>query len=316
MDTITDSTTYLLDRYLINPAEKTISVYTMVGGVTWDGFTYIPDTNIVYDKTTLMLLGSRIFFKEEWPVKFDIQSLRVVDEQKDLYADKNTLFRKSGWNDKTIDLSNYKIINDYIYQDADGSLLFLDDSEFKLKKLLRGEHLDVNTLKHENYNYFSDKNGYYLFRYESGINYFPEKAEKSDIPEQRKKEEYGYEKIIVRNNRAYYDYYPIKEKINIQKLKEVSYNDEKTNYFTDGEQLIYLGNITGFAIDSSSGEEYVVFNREDGKGRIIPYADASKLKVVNKDILVDENYIYSGNYEGITIIPINGIGLDVKIILK
>jgi hypothetical protein len=46
---------------------------------------------------------------------------------------------------------------------------------------------------------------------------------------------------------------------------------------------------------------------------IISGVDFSTLKVITADILIDKEHIYNSNYDGIGIIPIKALQLDVKI---
>lgn len=119
---------YLLDRFLITPQQKMISVRTKIGGDTWDGFTYVPDIRIVYDKTSLIILGDQIFFKEEIDIDLDFETLYIIEnnEGKRIYADKNYIYHLFERElHQRIKISDYKTINDYIYQDKSGNLYFM-----------------------------------------------------------------------------------------------------------------------------------------------------------------------------------------------
>jgi len=173
-------TTYLLSGYLINPIKKQVSLYEMTsgsmpGGGHWDGYHYVPDSIINYDSTTLYIIGNQIFFKEQ--VKFfpelNFNSLRIIytDLNGDfLCRDKNYLYKNAVCtvidndhlylnNCETIDLSDYKTINNYIYQK--GKDLYFLAKHFELEKI-EGVTIDIQTIKHLKDNYFADKNGLYL----------------------------------------------------------------------------------------------------------------------------------------------------------
>ena len=316
---------YELDHFLITPQTKTISAYTMIGGIDWDGYTYIPDSTIQYDKAILIILGSQIFFKEKKDIGFDFETLHVIEDskQKKLYADKNNIYHiNDGEIHHKIDISAYNIINDYIYQDKSGNLYFLHDNGYKLEQIVGLPELDLSTLKRETEHYFSDKNGYYIL----GAHYDKEskvhrnesrRISKTKIPAiSKQKSKFNDKRIVVRNIQAYYQGYPIKEKIYIKNLKFITNNNAETGYMTDEVSLIYLGKVTGYTTEKINKRDQIVLNRSDTEQRIIPYKNPSQLKVINSDILVDDNYIYNGTYKGINKIPIDSLGLDVKIILN
>lgn len=180
---------YILGDYQINPAKKQVGRYTMIGGVTWDGFEYRPDERINYDSTTLFFLGNHFFFKEDIQLfpELDLNTFRIIrselnrDESGDrhrlLARDKNYLYKglptKNVFgNYDTINISDYEIINDYIYK-KNGELYSISgevrwiDRDFKLRKV-EGVTLDESTLTHIMGNFFADKNGLYLL-YEKSV---------------------------------------------------------------------------------------------------------------------------------------------------
>lgn len=87
----------------------------------------------------------------------------------------------------------------------------------------------------------------------------------------------------------------------------------ETNYMTDGISLIYLGKVGGYSTETIKGREHVSLNPTGREPRIIPYKNLSKLKIINDDILIDDNCIYNGSYRGINVIPIDSLGMDIKI---
>ena len=181
-----NDTTYLLGGYLINPTKKQVSLYEMTGGAMpngghWDGYRYVPSDIINYDSTTLYIVGNQIFFKEEMDFfpELDLNSLRIIHSDIDGYidffaCDKNHLYKNAIGTPaddirymkplRTINLSDYKMINDRIYQKG-RDLYFLamdtDLMQFELEKI-ENVTLHTPTLKHLTKRYVADKNGLYL----------------------------------------------------------------------------------------------------------------------------------------------------------
>jgi hypothetical protein len=115
--------------------------------------------------------------------------------------------------------------------------------------------------------------------------------------------------LTVYKNRVYsYDCMPVKEEIDGQSLRFLTQHDEKSNYVTDGKLLIYVGEGGGYSYDDSSGEAVAILGE-----RLATGVDFPTLKIITADILIDKSYIYSGNNSGITVIPINELGLDIRI---
>nr|WP_199000597.1 hypothetical protein [Flavobacterium sp. ASV13] len=160
---------FIIGNYMITPKLKKISTLTMVGGVDWDGYTYRKDPKINYDKTTLLVLGNNIFFKEYFPFNFDIDKLKIIykDDFWLLYKDNHYIYCTSQSLKPTkIDISGYKPVNDFIYKSKNGTLFFLDMGALdidpgKLNPI--GIKIDESSIKHLAGNYYHDKNGLYFF---------------------------------------------------------------------------------------------------------------------------------------------------------
>jgi hypothetical protein len=176
--------TYILGRYEINPSKKTIGVLTRFSESLGDGGEafgerFVPDSTIDFDKTTLLVIGNQFVFKEHikcggtfYP-ELDLNSLRIIRvdlsefsgsrREGSLCRGKNRLYKIVNGNELypwgSIDISGYKIVNDFIYK-KDNELYFLS-SDFKLK-IIKDVKLDESTLTHIMDNYFADKNGLYL----------------------------------------------------------------------------------------------------------------------------------------------------------
>lgn len=112
------------------------------------------------------------------------------------------------------------------------------------------------------------------------------------------------DQVYIYSNRLFLEGLPVNESINTRKVRVLSRNNVKINFIFDGESLIYIGNITGYSTKIDDGQEEVILS-----SRIIKGTDMSKIKIVNKDLLVDDRYIYYRN----TVIPMQEIGLNVKV---
>ncbi|RZK49242.1 MAG: hypothetical protein EOO87_19950, partial [Pedobacter sp.] len=182
----TMDSTYQIANYQLNPTQKMVSLlqhYSM--GKVGTAMGYFPDKQINYDSTTLVVLGNEVLFKEYFPKEVDFASLRYIGESnyvKDLYSDGHYVYKYQRnyppTNERStskIDISAYKRINDFVYEDKTGALYFLksetETNQMKLEKIDASLKVDKHTLKHLQGQYFADKNGLYAF----GVRYFGHK---------------------------------------------------------------------------------------------------------------------------------------------
>lgn len=167
---------YFIGNCGIDPERKIISRYKMTGGRDedggeWDGFTYEPDTKIVYDETFMAILAGEIYFKEDLPKVYDLNSIKLLSNFSNDYTymrDKNYIYKTSRQDIvSTTKIHGLKIINDFLYG-RQGNLLFYDNTNViepsGLNKIVNSDILDLNTIKHIHGNYFYDKNGLYFFK--------------------------------------------------------------------------------------------------------------------------------------------------------
>lgn len=186
-------TSYVLDKYKISPTEQKIWISEFFtenmpeGGHAW-GEKYVLDSTVDYNSTTLFVIGNQFIFKEHisrnnsFPTQVDFNTLKVIYidlEGYSLCRDKNFLYKnsigieqQSKW--ESINLSGYKVINDFVYQK--GNDLYFLSQDFKLKKI-QNLKLDVSTLVKVMDNYYTDKNGLYLL---GGYSTREFKAEKTE----------------------------------------------------------------------------------------------------------------------------------------
>lgn len=80
-NTAQDSACYYLENYIICPQTKEVKYMIMVGGVNWDGYDYVVDSTINYDKTQLIFIEGKAFFKE-YLKNVDIEKLRILETKK------------------------------------------------------------------------------------------------------------------------------------------------------------------------------------------------------------------------------------------
>ena len=175
---------FVVGNYMIIPEKKEVRVYTMIGGVNWDGYEYRKDQKIDYEKTTLLALGDRIFFKEYFPFDFDLEKLKIIHRDEFYFLckdDKSIYYTSERIKPTKIDISNYETVNDFIYKSKNGTLFFLDIESYKLSPI--GIDIDENSVKHLAGNYYYDNNGLYFFGSHSKKNtkgYYDDYVEKSE----------------------------------------------------------------------------------------------------------------------------------------
>jgi len=103
---------------------------------------------------------------------------------------------------------------------------------------------------------------------------------------------------------------PIKEINNAKNLQFFINNGIKTNFVTSGDTLIAFGNFGGYQSEIIDGEQKVIFEKWIKTG-----IDMTKLKAINKNLLVDEANFYDCSNGSLQIIPFKKLGLPVKLLL-
>lgn len=248
-------TTYAIGEYQFNPTRKTVSVLRHYSkGKVGTAVGYFPDTSINYNSTALVVLGNEIVFKEHFPKEVDFSSLHYIGESDygvNLFSDKQYVyvyspnFLKHQGAIKKLDVSSYTRINDYVYENKNGELLFLNTTDgLKLSKIDASLNVDKHTLKHLQGQYFADKNGLYAF----GIRWFGTKYSKNfsqqpiDIIVESAKGK-TIKPIIARNyivygNSVYAKGYSIEKlKLNVNKMIELQWRNQNIYFITDGTNL-------------------------------------------------------------------------------
>jgi len=263
---ITMDSIFYIGNYEINPAKKTVAVRrTFSKGKVGTMMGYFPDKQIKYDSTTLVILGNEVLFKEYFPKEVNFSSLQYIGESDyghGLYSDGHYIY-KYPLNDQLVnskyvskvDISAYKRINDYIYEDKNGALYFLksatENNQLKIEKIDASLKIDAPTLKHLQGQYFADKNGLYAF----GVRYFGSKYSNkfSKQPMDILVESANGKTInptITRNfmvygNSVYAKSHSIEKlKIDVTKMIELKWPYQNIYFLTDGTNLYENRNST------------------------------------------------------------------------
>ncbi len=249
----------IIGDYMILPELKEVRAYNMIGGQNWDGFTYEKDPKINYATTTLLIIDEFIYFKEYFPFKFELKTLRKLhkNDVATICRDKDSLyFLSTNVKNQKIDISNYQTLNDFIYKNSGGKLFFLDTYEFKLKPL--DISIDLNTLKNINNNYFYDKNGLYVF----GPHNAKVNNDRKFIKTSSKLLSGQFEPIIAKKHFTYGDHvFAISNdtwvrelNLNLKKTIEVMMNDRES-FLSDGK-TVYSDLNYGYEGDEKNGNGY------------------------------------------------------------
>lgn len=306
---------YHLGEYLIKPSEKMIYRRIMTGGVNWDGFTYIPDSTIIYDRTSIVIAGRNVLFEERLADIEDLANLHTIEARQGLFTDKKAIYLidREGYRiQKLIDLSGYQALNDCIYLDAAHEVwVFAPNIQFiSLYPVAEYSNIDMSSLKYIAPGYFHDKNGYYRFCFKNANpkGYFVPIAKSNMEPAfTLGKENQSFE---IRNSQAYLEGYPVKEHINLKALRFITYKDgEQTGFMTDEKSLFFF-DTTGIDLENVDGKEYVTLAGRN----MIPITNTSALRIINNQTLIDNDNIYQSNGSSIEIIPFKKLGIPIKII--
>jgi hypothetical protein len=152
---------FIIGNYMISPKNKEVLISSKGGEVKGSSYTYHRDSTIDYDHTTLLAVGNRIYFKEHFPFKFDVNNLKIVQSvaPEDLFRDDSSIYY---FGSVKIDIAGYNAVNDYVYKSKNnGKLFFFDVELLKLKEV--GLDVDESSLNRIVDNYYYDKRGLYFF---------------------------------------------------------------------------------------------------------------------------------------------------------
>lgn len=104
---------------------------------------------------------------------------------------------------------------------------------------------------------------------------------------------------------------PIKELMDTTNLHLIKHHNKKTNFLTNNNLLIYMGKFGGISTLGEGVNKVQILGN-----RIISDVDFSSLEVITADVLKDHENIYIGNHNGISVIPIKSLGLNIKILTE
>jgi hypothetical protein len=110
--------------------------------------------------------------------------------------------------------------------------------------------------------------------------------------------------VFVYKDHVFFDYLPLKYSLDTKQLSCLTKNGIKANYITDGKTMINLGSLIGYSSVKVSDIDRVIFPH-----RVVTGFDESKIQVVNKDVLIDDHYIYNFGER----IPIDQLRMKLKI---
>lgn len=95
------------------------------------------------------------------------------------------------------------------------------------------------------------------------------------------------------------------DSIEVNKLYQLESENIQTEFYTDGNLLIDLGESSGIR---TMHEELVL------EHRIISGIDLKSLIVINENTLKDKNNLYYRKYDKIEVIPLDKIGIPIRVI--
>lgn len=252
---------FVIGNYMIVPEQQKIRALRMIGGINWDGYEYQKDPKIEYNKTMLLILGNRIFFKEYFPFNFDLDKLKIIYRNEIYFLskdDKNIYYTSERIQPTKIDISDYEPVNDFIYKSKTGTLFFLDIERYKITSV--DIEIDENSVKHLAGNYYYDKNGLYFLgpHYKKNAKgYYDDYIEKSEklvnaqnvVPTISKKYiSFDNQVFAIENNKI--------KKLNIdaEKIMEINIGSSES-FITDGK-TVYTDLNYGYDDDERNGKGY------------------------------------------------------------
>lgn len=250
-------------------------------------------------------------------LKWGIQNIYFITDGTNLYENRHSTYREAEWNKE----NDYA--NDFFKSGVNILKIFSPEIKFLQAK-------DKHTLYFSNIKQgkttYTEKNGVliktnqgYYFANMGRPNVKPEKIDKIIIYNQTTKQNEDFddsqflnieERMLVYKGNGFLYNIPIKEINGFENPQIFNHNGIKTNFITSGDTVIAVGNIGGYQSEIIDGEEKVVFEKWIKRGIAI-----SKLKAVNKNLLVDEANFYDCSNGSLQIISFKKLGLPVKLLL-
>ncbi len=200
-------------------------------------------------------------------------------------------------------VNQWQVINQKIYKDDDGETLYIPS---ELKPAIKRGYMGILVAKQNDFYTFTFNRNDSLSKFRQVLifNYDIQDNEIIDLDQYR----YLSEDLWIYKGRLYLTDkgLPSKEMIETEKLNFLTLHNAKTNYLSNGSKLIYVGNIRNSSIGESTKKMQVLGSR------IVSNVDFATLKVLSMDILIDKSNIYIGDYQGVRIIPIDKLGIEIK----
>lgn len=167
-------------------------------------------------------------------------------------------------------------------------------------------------------NYFSSQNPGWLVETSNGYYFIPnryiDKAQKinkvfiynidTKKEEELSKQDFRYfkENTYTYKNHLFFESKPVLTTMDIKNIRLLYKGDKKTNFITDGKKVMCIGDISGYRSRKINDIEYLLFEENS-------LNDFLKLKVINKNILIDDKNIYNRDI----VIPIQKLGIPIKV---
>lgn len=250
-------------------------------------------------------------------IKWPYQNIYFLTDGTNLYENRNSTYDEGGWN------KDNSYANDFFKSGINLVKIFSPDMKSLQAK-------DKNTLYFTNVKTdivdYSDKSGIliktdqgYYFANAGSPDVKPDKIDKIIIYNQQTKQNENFDDseylyidngIFAYKGYIFFNNIPLKEINGAKNLRFFTQNGIKTNFVTSGDMLIAFGNIGGYQTEMINGEEKVVFDKWI-KTRI----DVTKLKAINKNLLVDDANFYDCSNGSLQIIPFKKLDMPVKLLL-
>ena len=325
------------------------------GSIThWDGTVERRDPRINYETTSLIILGNFVTFKEYFPSKCSYYSkvLQVDLGHQDLLCVKDgsrlyTFFDGKGLH--VINIKGYKHITDgtNIYRKWGNSWSW---EKTTVNDIFQSGNIDnhpgqwryvidiVVPFNNDNKTVYylpgpgrNLESGKLIRLYNSGdiffadysefdrdkpiavkmdsvfiYNYDTQQYELLDITQYR----HQTQKTYIYKNRLYNSGIPVSNDLNLGVLEYIKSNFHQTYFLWDGKTLIHTNMLTNFREDKDNAG--CLTFREPSVHNV----DIKTLKVINKDMLVDENNIYYATHSEFVVIPMRELGIEVIVNTK
>lgn len=247
-----DSCCYTIGEYQICPHQKMIKTMVRVGGVDWDGFEYVPLKGVDFNHTEMYMIGNAILFKEQLLGK-DLTKAHFIHPKKYqmnysgipiIAFDNDSVYQVSLKKlYPLVAIHDKKLLRDDIFEDNDGKLYILNNSDNGLSEQIPDSlGVDKTTIRNLADNFYYDKDKiYYLGYYVENENNRPVSRFAKTIAENRTENfSVGTSYFTIGNQvylRSKYEIVKIPD-INASLVKEYLLDSYYSTYLiTDGNRI-------------------------------------------------------------------------------